>query len=207
MVFTNHIDDNTCGDRSGIESHGYLIGTCYTGKGDLAGLHWSFTPTVDTTNIHLNYAFYADADCTVSVFSSVESVPNGCQARGTAGGHLRAKNFQILPAIPNYKGGSLFNGYVSEAVCKRDNRLDVLLWSFLKNNACDPQISSPVYGEHVTDETRTCKKDKIVATLYDSNDLTCSGAVTTTTNIGPSWECVDATISGVDATFVNPKCV
>lgn len=211
MIFTNHIDDGTCGDDSLIESHGYVIGHCFTGVGGLSGMYWSFTVTNDDTNYFLNYGFYADNECTINIFSDVETVPYGCALRGNAGGHARSKRFSTSTRIPDYKRGALFYGYGTESDCKKrksdDKSDDILVWSFLANNQCDPHIYSPVYGPHVTDETRTCKRKSMTAVLYDSNDLSCSGAITTSTTVTKEWDCAYASVSGVDGVYPDSVCV
>jgi hypothetical protein len=218
MIFSYHVDDSTCDDSSMIESHGYVIENCYTGRGDLTGLFWSFSVTNDETNYFLNYGFYSDSECmTTPVVSSTETVPYGCAARGNSGGYDRYKNFVTSTKLPKFKDGVLFNGYQTEEDCHRHKKEDVVDWSFLSNNQCDPDIYSPVYGDHVTDETRSCQKKKkgkgseedemMMFTLFDTNDMTCSGAVTTTTNINSDWDCKYGSNSGAGAVYQEPKCV
>jgi hypothetical protein len=212
MVFSYHVDDSTCGDSSMIESHGYVIGECYTGVGDLAGMFWSFVVTNDDSNYFLNYGFYSDSDCaTTPLVSSSETVPYGCAARGNSGGFDRYKKFMTSTMLPHFKDGVLFNGYQSLDDCHRHKDADVVDWSFLSNLQCDPDIYSPIYGDHVTDETRSCRKGKdkeMVATLFASNDMTCSGAVTSTTNLDTvGWDCKYGSNSGAGGVYQEPKCV
>lgn len=207
MIFSNHIDDGTCGPSSLIESHGYVIGECFTGVGGLSGMYWSFTVTNDESNYFLNYGFYADDQCTVNLFSDVETVPYGCAMRGNAGGHDRSKRFFTSNRIPDFKRGALFNGYQTEGDCKKHKPDRIVDWSFVGNDQCDPNIHSPVYGDHTTDETRSCRRKDMTAVLYDSNDMTCSGAVTTTTPITREWDCAWGSNSGAGGVYQDPVCV
>jgi hypothetical protein len=230
MVFTHHNDDSTCDDSTIMESHGYLINHCFVGMGDgLTGLFWSFTvaPSEDLTSLILNYNFYTDSLCsTTPLVTSFETVPNGCASRGNSGGVNRFKNFYTASRPPTSKltDGVLFNGYATEVSCQehgkgKDKEMDVINWSFLLNEQCDPNPYSPIYGKHLTDEIRSCSKGKkkgkggskggeMTASLLNSNDMTCSGEVTTVTNLNTmEWNCKYGSNTGVDGVYQEVKCL
>jgi hypothetical protein len=207
FMFSSHVDDATCGDASMIETHGYLIGECFTGTGEVTGLHWSFTARNDEVNYFLDYNFYADDQCaTDPVVTSVQVLPYGCAARGNSGGFDRFKNFHTTDKIPKLKGGALFNGYQTQDDCRKGKENQIVGWSFLANGECDPHIYSPVYGPHTTDETRSCHGRDMTADLYDTTDHTCSGTVTTTTPVLLD-QCILSSNDGVGAVYQEAACV
>jgi hypothetical protein len=207
FVFSSHVDDATCGDDSMIENHGFLMGECFTGIGDVAGLYWSFTARNDEVNYFLDYNFYTDNLCaTDPVVSSVQVLPYGCAARGNSGGFDRFKNFQTSDKIPKLKGGALFNGYQTQDECRKGKEKEIVDWSFLANEQCDPHVYSPVYGSRTTDETRSCRRKDLTATRYETTDRSCSGAVTSSTPVMLD-QCIMSSNVGVGAVYQEAACV